>query len=157
MSKINIWSIVIDHFKTLSLSKDWYFIVLPILFSSVCLYFHCVLDKDMVDILNTGLSIFVGLFFNVIILIFDMVKKTEDRVKQTVLKQTLINICYLILIAILGIMFGYLALNENSQLILIASFLVYFVISHFFLTVVMVLKRIYILFIVEFDETKNNK
>lgn len=139
------------------MTKDWYFIVMPVFFAILCIYSNCVLDKDMVDILNTGLSIFIGLFFNVVFLIFDIIKKNTDVLKQTVLKQTLTNICYLILVAILGILVAYCTLFHNTIVANIANFITYFIISHFFLTVLMVLKRVYILFIVEFDDSVKKK
>lgn len=153
--KINILPIVKDHLKTLSASKDWYFLMVPLILSITAMYFGHKLDKPMVDIINTSMSIFVGLFFNAILILFDIIKKENDPLKQKVFRQTLINICFLILTAIIAILFGYLSLNDRPVLILVSNFVVYFLLGLFFLTVLMVLKRVYLLLITEFDENVN--
>jgi energy-coupling factor transporter transmembrane protein EcfT len=164
--KINIWQIVRSHLKTLrnhntgKLGIDDYitFFILPFLGSSLLLFFSIKLNESAISIIITTLSILVGLLFNVIVIIFDIIKRDNTKkVKNEILHQLLTNISYGILISILIIVLTLITYFSNCYVNLISTWFVYFLLGNFFMTILMILKRMYLLFLNELDEIENNQ
>lgn len=174
-NKINITKIVIDHLNTL---RDYntqklrftdyiLFIFFPIILSAILVLFSLLIDKSFANILVTSLSIFAALLLNLLLLVFDIVRKTNDAITRSkeiknpyaneqkrlvFLKEIYSNISYAIFVAILSIMIlliAYFICNVN--LLKLASFLIYFFSINFILTLLMVVKRVHILL---FNELK---
>lgn len=161
ISKINISKIVKNHLATLvnDNSKkpdfgDWFtFLIIPMIFASLLVWFNILLTDRAHNIVITTLSILVGLLFNVIVIIFDIIKRdNSQKLKNELLTQLLTNISYTILISLIIIGFTVLTFFNNVYIILVSNWLVFFFLFHFFLTVLMVLKRVYILFLNEMEE-----
>ncbi len=161
LKKINISQILKSHFATLqndnskkSEFDDYFtFFILPIIISSILLYFKIWLKESAINIIITTLSILVGLLFNVIVLIFDIINRdATQKVKNTVLKQLLSNISFTILLAIVSILFTLVTYIDTIFIKEIATWIVYFLLSAFFFTVLMILKRMYLLFKNEIEE-----
>lgn len=160
-NKINISQILKSHFATLQndntkkVEFDDYltFLIVPVIIASGLLYFDVQLDASALNIVITTLSILVGLLFNVIVLIFDIIKRdATHKLKNMILKQLLANISFTILLSILTILFT-LATYFSIEIIKeIATWIVYFLLTIFLFTVLMVLKRMYLLFNNEIDE-----
>ncbi|MAM30373.1 MAG: hypothetical protein CMC13_15250 [Flavobacteriaceae bacterium] len=160
-NKINISKIVKNHLATLvnDNSKkadfgDWLtFLIIPVIFASLLVWFNILLTDRANNIVITTLSILVGLLFNVIVIIFDIIKRdNSQKLKNKLLTQLLTNISYTIFISLIIIGFTVLTFFNNVYIILVSNWLVFFFLLHFFLTVLMVLKRIYILFLNEMQE-----
>lgn len=165
LSKINISDIIINHTATLKNDNtkktgidDYFtFLLIPIILTSILLYFKVVLSDEALNIVITTLSIFVGLLFNVIVLIFDIIKRdSTKKVKNVVLKELLANISFTILISIIAIIFTVLTFINNDVAKMVFTGLVYFLLSIFVFTVLMVLKRMHKLFNNEIDEIERN-
>lgn len=154
-SKINVGDIVSDHFKTLvnHNSKkagfdDWLsFFIIPLAITILIYFISPIFSRDVSDTLITILSIFIGLLINVVVLLFDIIKRDkESKIKDELLKQTLTNISYTILVSILGIIMILATYIDNCFIRKFFSCLTYFVVAHILVTLLMVLKRIYTLF-----------
>lgn len=161
LTKINIGKIISSHLKTLrndnSDKLEWddvlTFLIIPIVGASALSYFEIKLSNSATNIIITTLSILVGLLFNVIVIIFDILKRdSSKKIKNKLLNQLLTNISYSIIISLLIIVVTLLTYFNNYYVQIVASWLVYFLIGNYFLTVLMVLKRMYSLFINELDE-----
>lgn len=165
--KVNIKEILKSHFSTLqndnskkSEFDDYFtFLILPLIISTVLLYFKISLRDSAVNIIITTLSILVGLLFNVIVLIFDIIKRdASQKIKNTVLKQLLANISFTILLSIVTILFTLTTYLDVEIIKNITTWIVYFLLTNFLLTVLMILKRMYKLFeneIVEIEKSQN--
>jgi len=165
LNKINISEIIENHIATLKNDNtkktgidDYFtFLIIPIILTSILLYFKVVLSDEALNIVITTLSIFVGLLFNVIVLIFDIIKRdSTKKIKNVVLRELLANISFTILISIVAIIFTVLTFIKNDIAKMIFTGAVYFLLAIFVFTVLMVLKRMHKLFNNEIDEIERN-
>lgn len=163
LNKINVRPILCDHLNDYKW-RDIYFVLTPLCVASVFVYCGYDLDKDLVSILNTGYSLFLGLFFNVMVLLLDMVKnsireaydiekkfmdkpqKIVDHARINTIKKLTRSIFTLILLSVLGILLGYLSLLPNKIIKVSSTFGVYFITTLFFILVLSILKMFYSLF-----------
>lgn len=164
LEKINVLNIVKNHLKTLVNDNtkrpdaaDWLtFLIIPLILAGLLVFLQIGLSDRATNIVITTLSILVGLLFNVIVILFDILKRDNSKqVKNDLLKQLLTNISYSIFISLLIIFLTVLSYFELSIWVWICTFLVYFFLGHFGLTVLMILKRIYALFLNEMKEIGN--
>lgn len=165
LNKINILEIVNNHIATLKNDNtkkagidDYFtFLIIPIGVTSILLYFKIVFSDEALNIVITTLSIFVGLLFNVIVLIFDIIKRdSTKKIKNVVLKELLANISFTILISIIAIVFTILTFIKNDIAKMVFTGIVYFLLAIFIFTVLMVLKRMHKLFNNEINEIERN-
>ncbi len=159
--KINVSGIVRDHVRTL---KDYaanrvsagdilLFFVLPALVSLLMvLVLHFSLDGAAINVLITSLSVFSALLFNLLILIYDLLRKERAAKPHSALRiqfldQISANISFSILVAVLAIALVLLLFIKvefppwTAALNLAINFLV----INFILTLLMVLKRVHVL------------
>lgn len=162
-TKINVSSIVRDHCGTLvhnhngkpSLADYFLFFGAPIATAFALVFFKGVFGKTVGGILITSFSVFAALLFNLLLLVYDLVKKpSSSDLQRRFLKQIYSNISYSILVAIslivlLLLYFVALSFPYMKPRIAIA-FLVYSLSANFILTILMVLKRVHVLFSEEF-------
>lgn len=155
MTKVNVFNIVTDHFKTLvnsntkkiSFPDVVLFFGLPLILSAALVMFCSSLISAISSQIITVLSIFTGLLINVIVLLFDMIRRDNDApVKNELLRQTLTNISYTVLISMVAIVVTIFTYIDYYPLDRIFEFLTYFFMSNIFCTLLMILKRIYNLF-----------
>ncbi len=168
-SKINVTKIIIDHLRTLrnydtqKLRFVDYalFILVPIIVSAVLIIFSYLIDKEFANILITSLSIFAALLLNLLLLVFDIVRKTNDSIARnkelknpyeaeekrlTFLKEIYANISYAIFVSILSIVILLIAYFVcDFHLLQLFSFFIYFLSLNFILTLLMIVKRVHIL------------
>lgn len=75
-NQINIKKIIDDHFKTIINPT---LLICTLLFSSFFITFVTKpINKDLINVLITAYSIFVGLMFNLLLLVFDIIKNLKD-------------------------------------------------------------------------------
>ena len=154
MNKINISNIIKGHLATLvndntkkpSFGDYFTFLFIPILISSLLVYFCVFLNNTSINIIVTSLAILVGLLFNVLVLIFDITKRDKDQIKNKVLIQLNANISFTIIISIFTILFIFLTYVNNCVFLVITHWIIYFSLVLFILTVFMIIKRTYLLF-----------
>jgi len=165
-SKINIGRIIRDHLDTLRddatgqrmISDYILFFGLPLVSSGLLLFgLSLPIDQGAVGILVTSLSVFAALLFNLLLLIYDIVRKAEGQnasLKEKFLGQIYANISFAILVSILSIIVllaAYFDL-EGRFFLSAASFTAYYLVSLFILTLFMILKRVHILLSREFED-----
>ena len=153
--KINIGKIITNHFNTLvndnTNKPDWddwcTFVIIPAAFSFFMIKMGLGLGNNAITIIITALSIFVGLLFNMVVLIFDILKRDSSHaLKNKILKQLLANISFTILLSIIIIGLSLFHLINNDTIKLLSDYVIYFLLCFFFLTIIMILKRMYALF-----------
>lgn len=163
-SKINPVKILQDHFVTFrdfdtnktSVKDIVIFIMVPLISAFGFCYFFADISSNLANNLFTIFSIFVGLLLNLLLLIYDLAKKFDlteknGELKRRFLREIFANISYSIFLSILIIFFLLISLVKLSYLSVVASSIVYFMVTNFFLTILMILKRIHILLFKEFS------
>lgn len=167
LKRINPHKIIKDHFNTLrrfdgnnkriSLSDFLIFIVFPFIISTILSIKEYSINSFVGNLL-TSVAIFGGFLFNLLAIIYNLIDKIRDDannenngIKKLYIKEIHINISYSILLSIFVtiILVFYtidIQLFTNNYLIQrIALGLIYFLFINFFLTLMMVLNRMYIL------------
>lgn len=168
LAKLNVRDIVVDHFSTLKnlrtgeWSKEDFFIFvgIPLVVTCGMLWAELLVTKQAVNILFTGLSIFAGLLFNLLVLAHGIIRSTVEKPRyadeKRLLKEIYSNISYTILISIL--MLGVLLIRfitDAVPVLYVISALTYFFVGNFLLTLLMVLKRIHVVLGLEFNREDN--
>lgn len=158
-SRINIFSIIMDHYKTFSYNDKGnvralialFFFIIPLIPSISIVYYKHSIAKDTINTTVSVLSIFVGLLLNLLVLIFDLVKNNDNPYFLKTVREAISNISFAIVVSILGIAFLLIGLADIKPLFLsdIVSTLSYYCIIQFFLTLVIILKKIYAVFLSE--------
>jgi hypothetical protein len=129
------------------------------------------LSKDLVNVLVTALSVFAALLFNLLLLIFDIIRKSKNEpdtqdIKLGLLKEIYANISYSIFVSIVSIMVLLVPLlnidipriaSISMHVDKVVSFIIYFLIGNFVLTLLMILKRVHVLLTEEFKLTDESK
>jgi hypothetical protein len=165
-SKIDVRRIVRDHLATLKddatgkrmISDYLLFFGVPVLVAlSLVLTVDLSLNKEAVALLVTSLSIFAALLFNLLLLIYDVVRKIgreSEELKAEFLSQVYSNISFAILVSILSIIVLLVAYFDldGSWFALSTSFVVYYLVTVFIFTLFMILKRVHILLSREFED-----
>ena len=168
-SKINVTEIVKDHLDTL---RDYatgkimigdiiIFFIFPLLAALFVVFIlQFLLTDAAANVLVTSLSVFSALLFNLLLLIYDIIRKEERHQKPKnkmpkFLKEIYSNISFSILIAVICIAILLLTFLDisNQYFNHFLSFTVYFLVSLFILTLFMILKRIHVLLKKEIDST----
>lgn len=168
ISKINTADIIKDHLRTLtnehsgkvSVGDFLLFFGLPTIVGLALLWFKGVFGSNIGGILITAFSIFAALLFNLLLLVYDIVKKTDEpSLKRRFLKQIYSNISYAVFISIALIIFllAYFVAMTSDKLLtarFVLAFFVYALSGNFVLTMLMILKRIHILLATEFESLR---
>ena len=159
--KVNVSSIVVDHIKTWKdySSKKYHFIDfllflgLPLAITGIVVYFYGSVQPTLITILATSLSIFAALLFNLLLLVYDAMGKSQqlngrsDKLRGCFLRELSSNISFAILVAI-GAIVCVLALvlvKSNAVAENVISGIIYYFVSLFLLTLLMLLKRVHVL------------
>lgn len=186
-SKINLHEIIEKHFSTLK-SDDGNFIKkdkkiffrYPIYIGFLMLIFITTPNEKLINIFTLSLSVFIGLFLNLLVLIISFAEnklKIKDNKNRTeLLKQTFYNITYTIVVSLIGLGLLFVAnislfptnwhidlsfldneyfflpkIYANKIFELFFYFAFYVVFTHIITTLLMIIKRIYKLFNVEIE------
>ena len=165
-SKINIANIVADHIRTFKLyrpdspEKGNYnifdfilFLGLPAAVAVAMVAWYGLIQDKLVTLLATFLAIFAALLFNLLLLIYDIIRRSVSissattMMRTRLLREIVSNISFAILTAMLSIIL--LVVNLLIANCKLAEYVidgaVYYFVSVFFLTILMLLKRIYVI------------
>ncbi|WP_242916339.1 hypothetical protein [Pontibacter liquoris] len=161
--KIDIRKIIRDHKSTLVNQNDGKpditdklsFFWGPLVAAALLVYFGALIKEGMISTIVSVLAIFVGLLLNVVVLLFDIVRKADVRkVKVELVREVLANIMYTILLSVACILTSIMTLiNFNCYLLHFTNFISYFLLFVFLTTLLMVIKRMYSLFENEVNES----
>ncbi len=194
VDRININKILAKHFATLydhgkfkTTGKkvmpisDWIvFLVLPVSIATLLYYIGIRITEGYINILMTSLSIFVGLLFSLLTLIFDLGKKEKEykyeegvnykqEQKYILIKELFINTSFSIALSIVAILsllstqFDPTLLtsiwrntayygNINKWYSIITTIISITLIVEFVLVLFMILKRFFLIFLDEFGD-----
>ena len=172
ITKINISGIVNDHLGTLvhehsgkrSAPDYVLFYGVPLIVAFAMVWFKGFFGKTIGGVLITSLSVFAALLLNLLLLIYDIVRKADQspsaEKKRQFLKQIYSNISYSILVAVATIilLLGYFVTLAFSRLEprYVLAYLIYSLSTNFILTILMVLKRVHNMLSTEFDGFGHN-
>lgn len=162
-SKINIWPIVRDHLGTLEDNRTKkisfldlaVFFGIPVIAAVPLAWVDYALSDSIRNVLGAAMAVFVGLLFNVLLLIYDVVSRreasTSNQRRREFLKEVYSNLAFAILIAVVTLA-NLVSTAFVTQPIasLTLSGIVYYLSGVFSLTLLMVLKRIHALFADQF-------
>ena len=167
--KISVFHIIQDHLSTLRVYRGgnakkisvsgwdiFLFYVVP-LFAAIVIYFwgNLSLDDEVISTLITSLSIFAALLFNLLILIYDIITKREHSKRMTeFLREIYANVSYSVLISVLSVvavLCGLLHFSAKWAVIGI-NLVGFYLVTHFILTLFMILKRTHALLAAEMRE-----
>lgn len=178
-NKINFYVIIADHInslrnydtKKLNKWEVFSFFVFPLFISLLIVFlFNTPITREITNILITSYSVFSALLFNLLILIYEIIRKGKENEELTnheekdatsikpaklkhkemmadFLREIFSNISFCILICVLSIVILLITLIQFSCLIVftLLSILIYYMIIIFIFTLLMVLKRVHIL------------
>jgi hypothetical protein len=162
IQKINVWEIVTGHWKTLEDDRDqgragdvFVFYVLPALVVAARAYRGILLSVGAMGVLTNALAIMAGLLFNLLVVLQGLSANTRarnDRVREFA-RNVYDNIAYAIVISIAALVPLTVAANIETPTRLmfrLACWAAMWLVLHFSLTLVMVLKRMYKMLQTEF-------
>lgn len=166
LSKVNVVDILTDHLDTLRRYGDEdegvprgdlvLFVGVPVAVSAAMLFAGLVVSKGVVSVLFTGIAVFAGLLFNLLLLSHTIIRQTVENPRWNeevaLIREIYANVSYSILISIL--ILGVLLLrfiSNNAVHVYIVSAITYVLVVNFLLTLLMVLKRIHTILKCEFD------
>lgn len=175
-TKINVLRIISDHIATLkdynnprhSRSDIILFFITPFFAGLVLVLFQVLLTKDLVGTLINVFAIFAGLLFNLLVLLYDAISKVEQssnslaslKLRIDTLEQIFSNISFKILLALVNVIILAISILFNGkEMNFVFSFLVFYLVILFTLSLLMVLKRIHKLLsdeIIEKRKSLNN-
>lgn len=161
MSKLNLYRVLKDHFVSQITSFwDWiWFLILPLVLSIWISKSEIFMTSEIVEIVIAALSIFVGLLLNMIVLLFDIMNRETTRtLKIELLQEVLANICFTIFLSLISILVVLPTLLDSTHKCMLYIFngASYFCLSLFILNIIMILKRVYLLFFDEGEVAKNS-
>lgn len=193
--RINIWKIFKEHkdtmydyakykkenIKVIPISDKFLFFYLPLIFSILLvILLNLKINSEYLNVIITSLSIFVGLLFSLLTLVFDLIKKekvlalNKDSTEHTknkyqLLKEMFTNISFAISLSIFTIVISLTTQIKSDVLsnwfsdIKYFNFITCFInkclnifaisfVLMFILTLLMILKRFYIVFKTEINQ-----
>lgn len=165
---IDIRAIIKKHYETLRNDAPmkfilFLFLLLPLSVAILLIYYDKLLTFAAVSNLTTAYTLFTGFLLSIIFLLFDAESKLDHDVPNYAEKKLLLNHLYanalyalfisivtfvaLIAVTIAGLgvdITGPLAQSPSLDYpLIVVSFVVYFLIFHFIITLLMILKRLY--------------
>lgn len=160
ISKIDITDIVFRHLQTLRNERTkkidrldvFLFYTLPALGTITFILLDMKIKYDAISIFVTSFSIFIGFLINVLIFMHGMVdartKFAANENKKWLFDSTFCNISYAILVSIAAIIILIIMafMSSASLRYELLSYIFIFLLTNFLLTLLMILKRIHVIF-----------
>jgi hypothetical protein len=195
LDRINVWRIFTEHKDTLydyailksknrkviPFSDKFIFFYAPLSISaSLVLILNLKIDSEYLNVIITSLSIFVGLLFSLLTLVFGLVKEQKNlaiandatidsKNKYQLLKELFINISFSIFLSIVTILITLLTQFKSNIIgqwfkkvkfydcvkwlyISLTNIFAIFLVLMFIMTLLMILKRFFLIFKTEVNE-----
>lgn len=151
--KLDFSRIIKDHIKTIINDntgkpdgRDWFFFVLlPIIVSTFLVRYRIFLDSNYINAIISGLSIYVGLSLNLVVLLFEIVQKENTTdLKLSFAKDVIANISFTVILSILTIVFSLLTqIDINHYYKCITNWITYFLVSEMLISVLLLVRNMY--------------
>jgi hypothetical protein len=132
------------------------------------MWFGAQIRSTAVNALLTAFSIFVGLLFNLVVMVLTFLQNTQGspdyrflQVRKQLLREITANLSFAILVALLMVAVAIISLvrtrKDDEPIHLPEAFMLIAGSMNFVLTLLMVLRRMYALLLNEFDRHKLNR
>jgi hypothetical protein len=175
LRKIDITPILRDHIQTLrdsrtgklSYSDLLLFFLLPIVLAGIAAWKNVQLRAIAVTGILTASALFVALLLNLLVMVLTYLRATQGdpadqslQLRKTFLREIAVNLSFSILVALALVATALIALFElgdNNQDLKIGRLLTFFLITGaatLMLSLLMILRRMYVLILNEFDRHK---
>lgn len=173
MSRINVKEILLAHDRTLrnestktyDLDVIFGYLVVPLIVSIALVYlFKFTIDASIGAAIIMSMSVLAGLMFNLLVLIFDVSNRIHESLQSAIraedarlilkkeltvelMQDTFINISFGVLLAIAILIFSTIATVVSKPQFIkdSTSFVTFFLLVGFLYTLLMILKRLYVL------------
>ena len=163
LDKVNIAKIVRDHLGTFKdnstgryrLLDFLLFFLVPLIVAIGFVGILGSLPKGLIGVIATSLSIFTALLLNLLLLAYNITRNSDssDRrlqeMREELFHEVFSNIAFATLVSLVTIIFvlifGTMGKHTTRLAINIFSFLIYYLGTLFLLTLLMLLKRVYVL------------
>ena len=163
LDKVDVSKIVCDHIATLrDYSTGKYrpadfllFFGVPFVVSTLLVVFYGNIKINLITIVATSLSVFTALLLNLLLLVYDAIRKSEDsggdtsgpELRRRFLGEVFSNISFATLVAIgaIALVLFLVVVEKLPAASRVLSALVYYLVSLFLLTLLMLLKRVHVL------------
>ena len=162
LDKVNVAAIVRDHLATLRnhpsrayrFSDFLLFFVLPLALGLGIVWINGPLPSNLIGVVVTSLSIFTGLLLNLLLLAYNVARNSTPpsgerivELRESLFQEIFSNIAFAVLVALVSVVCTLaIGIMEGCNLAKGAlSFVVYYFGTMFLLTMLMLLKRVYML------------
>lgn len=148
---LNISSVIKEHLSELWKNKIQFIsiFVAPILIS-YALSVNRIIDEELLSSLNVILSILTAMFFSILGVLCTIREKTEDKAYKVLIEQTFNSTVFEILLCLLLLLLSFTILFidtfEKNIFTVIASGVIYYFTIIMIINVLMVIKRMKVLF-----------
>lgn len=185
-SKFNVWSIFPHHFATFSNRNkniDWqslcFYIIAPFCLPVLSYAYDYFINIELAGIAIGAFAIFGGLLFAIPVSLYEKFDKAHDKLLNAkkngsgvlpyqkdffenlvnLIKETYYNVTFCIVLCLLSIIFTALAVWSMKCYwsLVVFSLLSYYCYGLFFLTVLMITKRVYRIFEMRFKITSSDE
>jgi hypothetical protein len=190
-SKIDVTEIILKHFSTMQNAKGvfyrkdkMYFFIIPFIVGVLLTLILRIPSEGLVNIFTLCLSVFIGLFLNLLVLIISFsenkLKIKDSNNRSILIKETFYNITFTIIASLIGLGLLFIANTEfffsnwtidmkflektvfkinkvpvNKIISLFFYSLFYSIFSNIIMTLLMIIKRIFKLFHVDINEAES--
>jgi Na+-translocating ferredoxin:NAD+ oxidoreductase RnfA subunit len=164
--KLDISDIVRHHFKTIVNDNTrkpdgrdyFFFLILPLLIAIGLPLLGVYISSNLIESIIGGLSIYVGLSLNLVVLLFEIAQKKEtSEFKKTFAKDLIANVSFSIILSLVTIISVVLTLiecpicNQNCTYKPILHGIAYFFLTEMFVLIILLVKNMYFQIIEQID------
>jgi hypothetical protein len=160
--KLDVSVIIKDHLRTLvndntgkpDLRDLFFFVCVPFIVPAILLFNKIFIGKDFVAGIIAGLTIYVGLSLNLIVILFEIMRKDSvSQFKKKFIKDFIANICFSIILSLITILSALVTLiDENCIIKYISNSICFFLLTQMLLLILMLVKRMYYQLLEQTDE-----
>lgn len=138
-----------------SITDICFFFLFPALPAFLLVHYNYFITLDKLNVIISTDSIFIGLLFNLLALLYSLYQspKNQTSFKSELLKEMLANISFVIVLLIFSILFAVFSVVEPLILKCLFGLITYYLLVACFLTLFMVLKRMYLFISKDIDDT----
>lgn len=176
MSKINIAPVILAHLRTLrdyrfgnrvSYSDLFVFFIIPIIAAALLISIGFGYRVDAVSAFLNAFSVLTGLLLNLLVLVFTLASAAapmnmDIQKRKVLLTEIFANVCFCVLIAISVVCtalvsLSYMRSSSGAVTGRAATFLLTLLTSNFVLTLLMIIKRMFVLLNKEIEKGQSRK
>lgn len=157
--KVNIWGLLRDHHQTFSDNEEYVpwidlltFYFFPLCIAILSIYWQANMTDRTAEIITSACSVFVGLLFSVLLLIYDKINKIKESnsekdryvIQLKLLNEMYLNTSFTMVLSLVLIFFCILHIATKTPLlqITITGVVIFFCLNSL-LTILMIIKKLH--------------